>query len=56
MSPILKGLGYGIAAFVFILVMASSEGFEINGMVILLSLVFPVMIGIGVWSHASKNK
>ena len=56
MSPVLKGFGYGMAGFVFILVMATGEGFEINGMVILLSLVFPVMIGIGVWSHASKNK
>jgi hypothetical protein len=56
MSPVHKGFGYGIALFVFILVMVIVEGFKINGTVILLSLIFPAILGIGVWHDASKNK
>jgi hypothetical protein len=56
MSPVLKGLGYGMATCVFILAGAVLAGFNIDRMAILLSLAFAILIGFGAWAQAKKEK
>jgi len=56
MSPVLKGILTALGGFVFIFGQALIFLPSISGVIIGVSLIFPVMLGSVVWYHAAHKK